>query len=90
MPSLTREAAVDYYRRVARWMLPHVGNVPVSFKRYTDGAPVDDAGSYDVIAGSVERGRMELWFGGTSLSGAWALERMGDDTRRWTLRSSST
>src|SRR2546421_283532 len=36
MPSLTREAAVDYYRRVARWMLPHLKDVPVSFKRYPD------------------------------------------------------
>src|SRR5436190_702543 len=33
---LTRRAAVDYYRRVARWMLPHLRGVPVSFKRYPD------------------------------------------------------
>ena len=33
---LTREIAVDYYRRVARWMLPHLRDVPVSFKRYPD------------------------------------------------------
>src|SRR5947207_9639932 len=32
----TRDDAVAYYRRIARWMLPHLKNVPVSFKRYLD------------------------------------------------------
>jgi bifunctional non-homologous end joining protein LigD len=32
----TLEAAVDYYRRAAKWLLPHLKNVPVSFKRYPD------------------------------------------------------
>src|SRR5947207_15539978 len=32
----TRDDAVAYYRRIARWMLPHLKNVPVSFKRYPD------------------------------------------------------
>lgn len=26
--------AIDYYRNVARWLLPHLRNVPVSIKRY--------------------------------------------------------
>jgi bifunctional non-homologous end joining protein LigD len=33
---LGREDAVDYYRRVARWMLPHLRGVPVSFRRWPD------------------------------------------------------
>src|SRR5947208_12137604 len=32
----TRDDAVAYYCRIARWMLPHLKNVPVSFKRYPD------------------------------------------------------
>jgi len=30
----TTDDAVAYYRRVAKWMLPHLKNVPVSFKRF--------------------------------------------------------
>jgi bifunctional non-homologous end joining protein LigD len=29
-----KRAAVDYYRKVARWMLPHLKNRPISIKRY--------------------------------------------------------
>ena len=32
--SATTDDAVAYYRRVAKWMLPHLKNVPVSFKRF--------------------------------------------------------
>ena len=32
----TKNDAVDYYKRVAQWMLPHLKNRPVSFKRYPD------------------------------------------------------
>jgi bifunctional non-homologous end joining protein LigD len=32
----TRDDAVDYYERVAKWLLPHLKNVPVSLKRYPD------------------------------------------------------
>jgi bifunctional non-homologous end joining protein LigD len=32
----TKDDAVDYYERVARWLLPHLKNVPVSLKRYPD------------------------------------------------------
>jgi bifunctional non-homologous end joining protein LigD len=31
--------AIDYYRKVARWMLPHLRGVPVAFKRYP--GPID-------------------------------------------------
>src|ERR1041384_1057749 len=34
--NLTRETARDYYRRVAPFLLYHLKNVPVSFKRYPD------------------------------------------------------
>jgi len=32
----TVDDAVSYYRRVAKWMLPHLKNVPVSFKRFPE------------------------------------------------------
>jgi bifunctional non-homologous end joining protein LigD len=32
----TTRDAVAYYRGMARWLLPHLRNVPVSFKRYPD------------------------------------------------------
>jgi bifunctional non-homologous end joining protein LigD len=31
---MTRDEAVDYYRRVAKFILPHLRNRPVSFKRF--------------------------------------------------------
>src|SRR5438874_2617372 len=34
--ALNRDTAVDYYRRVAPFLLYHLKNVPVSFKRYPD------------------------------------------------------
>ena len=32
----TKKDAIDYYRSVARYLLPHLKNRPVSFKRYPD------------------------------------------------------
>jgi bifunctional non-homologous end joining protein LigD len=32
----TKRDALSYYRRAAQWLLPHLKNVPVSFKRYPD------------------------------------------------------
>jgi bifunctional non-homologous end joining protein LigD len=32
----TKGDAIDYYERVAKWLLPHLKNVPVSLKRYPD------------------------------------------------------
>src|SRR5436305_6678667 len=32
----TKKNAVDYYRRAAKVLLPHLKNVPLSFKRYPD------------------------------------------------------
>ena len=29
-----KRRAIEYYRKAARWMLPHLKDVPVSFKRY--------------------------------------------------------
>jgi bifunctional non-homologous end joining protein LigD len=34
---ITKEELVDYYRRVAAWMLPHVRGRPVAMERYPDG-----------------------------------------------------
>jgi bifunctional non-homologous end joining protein LigD len=32
----TKDDAIDYYERVAKWLLPHLKNMPVSLKRYPD------------------------------------------------------
>lgn len=32
----TKDDAIDYYRRIAKWLLPHLKHVPVSFKRFPD------------------------------------------------------
>ncbi|HEV8432757.1 MAG TPA: non-homologous end-joining DNA ligase [Thermoanaerobaculia bacterium] len=34
--AFTKKGAIDYYRRVAKVLLPHLKNVPISFKRYPD------------------------------------------------------
>jgi bifunctional non-homologous end joining protein LigD len=34
---VTKEELIDYYRRVAAWMLPHVRGRPVAMERYPDG-----------------------------------------------------
>ncbi|HKR99923.1 MAG TPA: non-homologous end-joining DNA ligase [Candidatus Dormibacteraeota bacterium] len=33
----TKKQAASYYRRVAKWLLPHTKNVPMSFLRFPDG-----------------------------------------------------
>ncbi|HKO55967.1 MAG TPA: non-homologous end-joining DNA ligase [Thermoanaerobaculia bacterium] len=33
----TRQQASNYYRRAAKWLLPHLKNVPMSFLRFPDG-----------------------------------------------------
>jgi bifunctional non-homologous end joining protein LigD len=35
--SVTKEELIDYYRRVATWMLPHVRGRPLAMERYPDG-----------------------------------------------------
>ena len=43
-------------------------------------------GSYEVIDGSYQRGRFDLYFTGTTLTGEWLLEKAGDDSHRsWHL-----
>jgi bifunctional non-homologous end joining protein LigD len=32
----TKKQAIDYYKRAAKFLLPHLKNVPLSFKRYPD------------------------------------------------------
>jgi bifunctional non-homologous end joining protein LigD len=36
---LTRDAAVSYYKAIAKTMLPHLRNRPLSFQRYVDAIP---------------------------------------------------
>lgn len=35
--SFTKANVIDYYIRVSRWLLPHLKDRPVTFKRYPDG-----------------------------------------------------
>lgn len=46
------------------------------------GAVMVDKGTYEVIEGSLERGRLELWFSGATMKGAWILKKRG---RAWRL-----
>ena len=55
--------------------------------RYRGRTSIEDAGAYEVIEGSDERRRFELWFNGKPLTGAWTLQKVADDDahRSWSL-----
>jgi bifunctional non-homologous end joining protein LigD len=59
------------------------GQVP---EEWRDRVSIADIGSYELIDGSYQRRRFDLWFTGTTLSGEWILEKAGDESHRsWTL-----
>ena len=69
------EFAIDpaYYR----------GEVPSQWKgRVT----IDDSGAYEVVEGSWQRKRLDLWFSGKVMAGRWLLEHTGGGHRSWRLR----
>jgi bifunctional non-homologous end joining protein LigD len=47
---------------------------------------IDDSGAYEIIEGSWQRKRLDLWFSGKVMSGEWLLEQMGEEHRSWRLR----
>jgi bifunctional non-homologous end joining protein LigD len=66
----------DYFR----------GAVP---EKWLDRVSIADIGSYELIDGSYQRRRFDLWFTGNVLSGEWILEKAGDESHRsWTLTPS--
>ena len=56
------------------------GEVP---KAWRDRVAIVDIGCYELIDGSYERRRFDLWFTGSTMSGEWILEKPGDES--WTL-----
>jgi len=59
------------------------GEVP---KAWRDRVSIADIGSYELIDGSYERRRFDLWFTGNTMSDEWILEKPGGDSRRsWKL-----
>jgi hypothetical protein len=58
------------------------GDVPAEWR---DRISIADIGSYELIDGSFQRRRFDLWFSGNTLSGEWILEKAGDRHRSWRL-----
>jgi bifunctional non-homologous end joining protein LigD len=56
-------------------------------KRWQGRVTIDDSGAYEVVEGSWPRKRLQLWFTGRVMSGAWTLEKIdaGDEHRSWRL-----
>ena len=71
------------------------GQFPVQKEYYSGKVPpewrkrvkLEDAGSYELIEGSYERRRLDLWFTGKVLSGEWILEKINPEEshRSWRL-----
>jgi bifunctional non-homologous end joining protein LigD len=62
------------------------GEVPAEWR---DRVSIADIGSYELIDGSYQRRRFDLWFTGHTLSGEWILEKLGDESHRsWSLTPS--
>jgi bifunctional non-homologous end joining protein LigD len=60
------------------------GEVP---KEWRERVSITDIGSYELIDGSYQRRRFDLWFTGNTLSGEWILEKGGDESHRsWMLK----
>ncbi|HEU4523112.1 MAG TPA: non-homologous end-joining DNA ligase [Thermoanaerobaculia bacterium] len=65
----------EYYR----------GEVP---KEWQSRVILEDSGAYEVIQGSYQQRRFEVFFSGRVLTGMWLLEKVGDDKRHrsWRLQ----
>jgi bifunctional non-homologous end joining protein LigD len=51
---------------------------------YRGELPVVDSGAYEIIEGSYQRNRFDLWFSGATMRGHWTLEKAGEG-RSWRL-----
>lgn len=65
------------------------GEVP---KEWKGRVSIEDSGAYEIIEGSWQRKRFDLWFTGRVLAGRWTLEKTseGNEHRSWRLRSDFT
>ena len=61
------------------------GEVP---KEWKSRIRIEDAGAYEVIEGSYQRHRFDLWFNGRVLQGEWILEKVSEEKERrsWRLQ----
>ena len=64
------------------------GEVP---QRWKKRVKIEDIGSYELIEGSYQQQRFDLWFSGRSLNGEWILEKIerGEEHRSWALAPAS-
>jgi bifunctional non-homologous end joining protein LigD len=46
---ITKSELIDYYERIAPWMLPHLKDRPLAMQRYPDG--INNAGIFQKAAG---------------------------------------
>ena len=59
------------------------GEVP---KEWRKRVSIADIGAYELIDGSYQRRRFDLFFSGKTLRGEWLLEKIGDESHRsWRL-----
>ena len=58
------------------------GEVP---KEWKNRVTIEDSGAYEVIEGSYQRNRFDLWFNGRLLKGEWILEKASEEEghRSW-------
>ena len=56
-------------------------------KEWKGRVTIEDSGAYELIEGSFQRRRFDLWFSGRLLSGEWTLEKNeeGEQHRSWRL-----
>jgi bifunctional non-homologous end joining protein LigD len=55
------------------------GEVPVPWRHRIK---LEDLGAYELIDGSYQRRRFDLFFSGKTLQGEWLLEKLGDESHR--------
>jgi bifunctional non-homologous end joining protein LigD len=62
----------------------YAGKVPPEWRKRVK---LEEAGAYELIEGSYERRRLDLWFTGKLLSGEWVLEKINPEAahRSWRL-----
>jgi hypothetical protein len=79
MPAGDFKVDPEYYR----------GEVPAQWKKRVK---IEDIGSYELIEGSYQQRRFDLWFTGHVLDGEWVLEKIdaGEEHRSWALSPAST
>lgn len=60
------------------------GEVPHQWKKRIQ---IEDTGSYEIIEGSYQQRRFDLWFNGRTLQGEWELEKIekSEEHRSWQL-----